>query len=289
MPLPSDAPWRAQIDRRMAAYLVRHVQKTCRIVAEISDKVSRAAPSAPEFNSIRDDLHATILDPLYRAHPALRNAAFPEVLGQKAPRATARDIRPTTASRLAADLTRLQQRISKLAALATDQQADKESAEKALLPFIDAALEFSLAQKIEFDAYPDLAAKNLAAVSQPRTQESDEIFRKTAPPLGSVRLSDQALALVKSFMRQVRRATSQSDQIAWIGWVSEPRLKRPGDVNWIAFGGGWSLGAYARTQVPPDVIDKIRGIDIVFSAGDKLSSLMGKTIDVANRRFFIRD
>ena len=35
----------------------------------------------------------------------------------------------------------------------------------------------------------------------------------------------------------------------------------------------------------PDVIDKVRGIEIVFSADDP-SSLMGKTIGVANRKFF---
>jgi hypothetical protein len=54
-------------------------------------------------------------------------------------------------------------------------------------------------------------------------------------------------------------------------------------------GDGWILGAYSRTQVPPDVIDKVQGIEIVFSAEGDPSSLKGKSIDVANRKLFVRD
>jgi hypothetical protein len=123
---------------------------------------------------------------------------------------------------------------------------------------------------------------------QLRTQESDEAFRKNAPPLGSVRLSNSALAFVKSFMRQVRRATAQSDQIASIVWAREQRSKGPSDADWKSEGPGWVLGAYSRTQVPPDVIDKVRGIEIVFSA-EEPSSLVGKTIDIANKKLFVRE
>jgi hypothetical protein len=78
------------------------------------------------------------------------------------------------------------------------------------------------------------------------------------------------------------------DQIAWIGWASEQRSKGPSDATWKSEGAGWVLGAYLRTQVPPDVIDKVRGTEIVFSA-EQPSSLIGKTIDVTNRTFFVRD
>jgi transposase len=44
----------------------------------------------------------------------------------------------------------------------------------------------------------------------------------------------------------------------------------------------------SRTQVPPDVIDKVRGIEIVFSA-EEPSSLIGKSFDVTNGKFFVRD
>ena len=127
-----------------------------------------------------------------------------------------------------------------------------------------------------------------AIAQQPRTPESDKAFRKNAPPLGSVRLTNSALAIVRSFMRQVRRTMPHGDQIAWIGWASEQQSKRPSDEIWKSEGAGWVLGAYSRTQVPPDVIDRVRGMEIVFSA-EEPSSLIGKTIDVSNRRFFVRD
>ena len=127
-----------------------------------------------------------------------------------------------------------------------------------------------------------------AVAQQPRTPESDNAFRKNAPPLGSVRLSHSALAMVKSFMRQVRRTMPHSDQVAWIGWASEQQSKGPRDETWKSEGAGWVLGAYSRTQVPPDVIDNIHGIQIVSSA-EEPSSLIGKTIDVTNGKFFVRE
>jgi hypothetical protein len=126
-------------------------------------------------------------------------------------------------------------------------------------------------------------------LQQPRTPESDENFRKSAPPPGSVRLSNRAFAIVKSFLHGVRRAAPEGDQIAWIGWVKNQAIKGPNDTNWTSQGSGWVLGTYSRAQVPPDIIDTIRGVEIVFTANDDLSSLTGKTIDVANHKFFVRD
>jgi hypothetical protein len=61
----------------------------------------------------------------------------------------------------------------------------------------------------------------------------------------------------------------QSDQIAAIVWARDQRSKGPSEAGWINQGNGWVLGAYPRTQVPLDVIDKVRGIEIVFSADVK--------------------
>jgi hypothetical protein len=127
-----------------------------------------------------------------------------------------------------------------------------------------------------------------AVAQQPRTPESDKAFRKNAPPLGSVRLSSSALAIVKSFMQEVQRATPRTDQIACILWAREQQSKGPNDATWKSEGAGWVLGAYSRTHVPPDVIDRVHGIRIVFSA-EEPSSLIGKTIDVTNGKFFVRD
>lgn len=127
------------------------------------------------------------------------------------------------------------------------------------------------------------------SLPQTRTHESDEAFRKNAPPLGSVRLSNRAFTLLRSFMREVRRAMPEGDQIAWIGWVKDQAFKRPNDTNWTSIGSGWVLGSYSRAQLPPDVIDKIRGVEIVFSTDVDAPSLTGKTIDVTRRKFFVRD
>lgn len=286
---PPVPPWRAHMSRRAAIHVVQHLRKACRLLSGSSDKDSLPAPLALQVSSIRDSLYVAVLDPIYRAHPELKNAELPELPSPRVLRATPRDIRRTTATRLCDELTSLQQRMSKLGEQSSNQQADKEAAEKALQPVLDAMAELSFAEKIAFDAYPDLFAKNFDAVpQQPRTPESDEAFRKAAPPLGSVRLSDEALALVRSFMRDVRRTAPRSDHVASIGWAREQKSKGPGDADWISKGPGWMLGAFARTQIPPDVIDKVGGIEIVFEA-EEPSSLMGKTIDAAGGKLFVRD
>jgi hypothetical protein len=285
-PKPS---WRAQLSRRTAIYVIQHVQKACRILTASSDKDPQSALLAPQLNSILDDLYGTILGPIYRSHRDLESAVLPELPSQKVPRATRRDVGRTTATRLSEDLTRLQQQIYKLGAQGLDQRADKSAAEKALQPLIDAAAELSFAEKIAFDAYPDLFAKKFDAIPKPpRTEESDASFRKSAPPLGSVRLSDSALTLIESFMRQVRRDMPKSDQIASIEWAKEQKAKGPGDADWIDRGAGWVLGAYPKTQVPPEVIDKVGGIEIVFRAEDP-SSLAGKIVDAKHQKLFVRD
>lgn len=207
----------------------------------------------------------------------------------KVVRATRLDVRRATAGRLVDDLTRIQQQIYKLGGEDLDHYPDKNAAERAMQPFIDAAAELSFAEKIAFDAYPDLFAKKFDAIpQQSRTEESDENFRKSAPPRGSVKLSKSLLAFIRSFMRQLGRQEPKGDYIASISWALGKKSKRPGDADWIDEGPGWGLGAYSRTQVPPDVIDKIGNIEIVFSAQDP-SSLMGKIIDIKNHKLFVRD
>ena len=282
---PSPAPWRARISRRDAVYVILHVQKACRYLAE--SRESRSASLAPQLASIFDDLHTAVLDPIYRSHPDLESTVLPVSAAQKVPRATRRDIQRTTATRMSDDLTRLQQQIYKLSTQDLDQLPDKSAAEKALQPFNDAAAELSFAQSIAFEAYPDLFTK-LAIPQQPRTEESDAGFRHSAPPLGSVRLSDSALALVKSFMREVRRQVPENDQIASIGWARDQRTKGPKDAGWVDLGSGWALGTYRRTEVPPDVIDRVRDVEIIFNAEDP-SSLTGKVVYAKGRKLVVHD
>jgi hypothetical protein len=284
---PSPAPWRARISRRDAVYVILHVQKACRYLAESPDKASQSAPFAPQLASILDDLHTAVLDPIYRSHPDLESAVLPVSAMRKVPRATPRDVQRATAARMSDDLTRLRRQVYKLSTQNLDQLSDKSAAQKASQPFNDAAAELSFAQSIVFEAYPDLFTK-LAIPQQPRTEESDAGFRQSAPPLGSVRLSDSALALVKSFMREVRRQVPENDQIASIGWASDQRAKGPKDADWADLGSGWVLGTYRRTEVPPDVIDRVRDIEIIFSAKDP-SSLTGKIVDTKGRKLVVHD
>jgi hypothetical protein len=286
---PSTPTWRAEISRRSAVYVILHIQKACRILADSRDKDSPDAPLSPQLTAILTDLHTMVLGPIYRSYPDLESTSLPERNPQKMLRATRRDIRRSTAVRLSDDIAHLQQQIYKLSAESLGQPADRNAAEKAMQPFVDAGAELSFAEKIAFDAYPKLFAKKFDAVpEQPRTEEGDASFRKGAPPLGSVRLSDSALLLIKSFMRQVRRDMPKSDHVASIGWTTEQKSKGPGDADWIDRGSGWVLGAYLRTQVPPDVIDKVRDIEIVFSAEDP-SSLTGKIVDAKNQKLFVHD
>jgi hypothetical protein len=101
-----------------------------------------------------------------------------------------------------------------------------------------------------------------------------------AEPNRSADASDSALALVKSLMREARREMPESDQIASISWTRDP--KGQSDADWVDQG----LGAYLRTQVPPDVIDRVQDIEIIFSAEDP-SSLTGKIVDTKDRKLFV--
>jgi hypothetical protein len=103
-----------------------------------------------------------------------------------------------------------------------------------------------------------------------------------------VRLSDAAYRLIRSFMRQVRRYVPATDHIASISWSKDMKRKGPNDSDWIDEGAGWTLGTLFRSEVPPDVIDKVRGLDIVFSADDP-SALKGKIFDIEGKKLILRD
>jgi hypothetical protein len=278
----STATWRTQISRRGALYVIQRLQRACRLLADRRDK-------DPQLNAILDDLHATVLRSIYRAHPELEAALSLASSAPKPFRATPRDIGRGTASRLVDDITRLQQQISKQGGANLDQYPDKNAAERAMQPFLDATAELSFARQIAFDAYPWLFAKLPDAIpEQPRTEETDANYRKVAPPHGSVRLSDSARALIKSFMQQVHREQPKADYVASIGWAREQKSKGPGDTDWIERGSGWILGTYSRTQVPPDVIDRVRDIEVVFTPEDS-SLLAGKIIDFKDKKLFVHD
>jgi hypothetical protein len=280
------ARWRAQLSRRSAVYFVQRLEKACHILAERRDK---DPPLAPEVIEILSDISNLGLRPIYRSYPDLEAVGVSEWQTGNVFRAKPKDIRRNTALRLIKELKRLRPQISKLGTKSADQATDKSEAAKALQPFLDAAAELSFAYQIAYDAYPDLFEKSFENIpTQPPSDKSDAAFRKAAPPLGSVRLSDAALCFVKSVMQQVRRLTKEDDQIAFISWVTGAKRKGPADADWIDEGPHWGLGSYSRTQVPPDVIDKVGGIEIIFGTQDP-SMLQGKIIDLKDKKLVVHD
>ena len=150
-------------------------------------------------------------------------------------------------------------------------------------------LPLAAARTGHFDANPNLWRKQLRSVpEQRRTPDSDANFRKSAPPRGSARLSDAALAEVKAFLRQVQHEVPGGKWIASISWAEGRQSKGPNDDAWINHGAGLVIGLFRRTELPPDIIDRVDGIDVVFSAADP-SIFVGKTIDLQNGKFVIRD
>ena len=242
--------------------------------------------SAQLLARLRDD----VLGPIYRTY--LRLAHDPLADDSRRPeyaRATGKDIDRSTAVRLEAALTKIRGEIGQRARDKANHAANKDVAEGALQPFLNATVELSLASQVVYDAYPDLRTKEFRSVqSQPRTSETDASYRKMVPPLGSVTLSASALQELKMFMRQIRHNSPHDDWITSILWTTKRRHKEPNDVDWIDEGGGLVLGAYHRTDIPSDSIDKVDDVDIAFSAPDP-SMLAGKTIDLQNGQFVLRN
>src|SRR5262249_39501136 len=142
---------------------------------------------------------------------------------------------------------------------------------------VDVVAEFGFATNPIYRAYPDLWLAEVRAGAErnaPRTPESDEAFRKSVPPPGTVKLSGGALFVVRKFMTDVQRCGGR-DEVGAIRWVEQMSSKGPNDAEWRKSGPGLSLGSYSLRQVPPDVIETIDGMKMVLSAPDP-SIFVGK-------------
>ena len=285
--------WRAHISRRAAIFMIQHLREFCRLASEAD-----ASVTSDKLRSERQAVHERVLTPLYRAHPELETAQLP-ALHQRAGTAkvatanptnfsaTRRDISRKTAGRFVDELLQLQQQLGSLRPPADQLEAQTAIAEAER--FSNVTAELSFAQTIATTAYPDLFKRGFRDIpEQPRTAESDAAFRKMAPPRGSVRLGDAAYRLIRSFMRQLRHGMPGTDQVISISWTKSMKRKGPDDSDWIDEGAGWTMGAFRRSEVPPDVIDRVRGLDVIFSAEDP-SALNGKTFDLDKKKLVLRD
>ena len=261
------------------------MQRACRNLAGLIEEYRaklEESDRAAKLASIIDLIRSDALAPVYRAHPDLRGRDLTE----RKPRPGARMTRPT-ALRLGAALKQMSTETTQ-ALGPLDDLVPALDVPSLLDRFLDVAAEFSFATAPIYRRFPAIwNAEVKAATTQvpPRTAESDDGFRKSAPPPGTVRLSERALSVVRKFFAAVRKADG-ADMVVSIGWVYERGSKRPDDTLWRKSGPGLDLGSYARRQVPPELIETIGGLPIVLSAPDP-SMLTGNTIDHRNGRFVI--
>jgi hypothetical protein len=284
-PRASSSRWRARLDSATAIHIVRHVQRACRGLGHLVDEHRAMLDEkgiTPKIAALIGHMRDNVLDPIYRAHPALRGRDMTAREGSPGKLTHGTAARMQTA--LSALRTELMQAFSELYDWVPDKDAAKALSERA----IDAAAEFGFATAPIHKAFPDLWAaevKASAAQISPGTAESDESLRKATPPAGSVKLTAHALAVVRKFLAAVRKS-GNPDAIASISWVEEVRSKGPNDSEWRISGPSLQLGAYLGRQVPPDVVETIEGEAIVLSAPDP-SIFVGKTIDYRDGQFIL--
>jgi hypothetical protein len=273
-----------------ATYVARHVRNACRFITEATRQGAPLAQMSPSLTPILADMNARILAPIFRLHPELSAEAQKQQSSKKVYRATRRDISRFTATWLMHNLLKSQQAMGNATSDFIAQRADQKSVFEANGAVLNASAELSAAAKVISDTYPRVWHKQLIAERplQPRTTESDANFHNGVAARGSVTLTAPALAKIRSFMRQARIAEPNEDWIASLEWVIDQRSRGPEDRSLTSIGAGLVLGVFSRSQVPPDVIDKVDGIEVLFHA-DNPDRLTGKTIDFQKGEFVIRD
>ena len=305
------AQWRAHTDRDVAVYMLKHLQRACRRLDEfVRDHRALLEGSfvAERVTRVADELSAEALDPLYRAYPDLRDkdltdapaGATERSIGRMAKGAAgactrSREAPPWHMTRTTADrLQRVLEKASEVFLKSTGDLADSVSPEKSeafVQQILDISAEIGFATTPIYVSFPDLwqrVSRRSLELLPPRTAETDAEFRKQSPPPGTVKLSPSAVSHVRRFEASLRRERRDKDSILSIFWVLSSGWKGPNDDHWKKSGPGLQLGAHPRRLVPPDVIQKINGVKIIFSAPDP-SIFVGKVIDFQNGKFLLRD
>jgi hypothetical protein len=80
-----------------------------------------------------------------------------------------------------------------------------------------------------------------------------------APP-GAVRVSAAALKMAREFDEAVRRATSQDDWIVTFDWAFARSVRQRPGCPTEDIGPGLDLITYARSDTPPEVIQRVEGV-----------------------------
>ena len=187
---------------------------------------------------------------------------------------------------------RLSMRVRAFPRRSSGNLAGAAPVETCIQTMMDIAAEIGFADTPVYSSFPGLwriALKEAEALSaQTRTAKSDAAFRKAAPVPGSVKLSPAALSEIRVLVETDRRESGDTCEVIEIWWVRESRSKGPEDSEWKTAGPGLTIGASPCTQIPPDVVQTIDGIRIVF-AGDKAGRFTGKVVDRENGHFVLRE
>lgn len=306
-PSPS-ARSRIRIERDTAIYVAKHAQRACRPVDGLANEYSaRNDPRrAAEFRSVIGKLRDEVLEPIYREYPDLRGQDLTSSQSQEDQRIAARQNTKASAQEFAArertmgPATALYLRWTLAVAVHGSfskaigpKACDWPQNEKCVRALDDGDAEIVFAEVPIYWSYPDLwrlAMKEgeALAATQKRTAESDAAFRKAAPPRGSVRLTPAAASFIRDFLDEARREGASSCQIATISWVRQEQWKGPNDADWTIRGPHLSTGAHGCGEIPPDVIQAIDGIRIVFE-GDVASRFAGKAVDLENGDLVLKE
>jgi hypothetical protein len=278
---------RIQIERDAAINIVRHVQRACRLIDGLASdhSIQDGHSISIELRAIIDELRNGVLEYVYREYPDLRDQDLTATQGVLSKRLG--QMGPATAIYLRWALTDARASLSRLSA-----SLPCRGIEAGMCPSLDAGLEISSAADSAYVSFPGLWRLALKegealAAAQKRTPEGDAAFRKASPAPGSVRLSASAVAYIRDMLSSLRREGAGC-QVAAVEWTLETRSKGPDDVDWKVAGPGLTAGAYGCGQIPPEVIQAIDGIRIVF-IGDAASRFAGKVIDVENEHLVLKE
>jgi hypothetical protein len=281
---------RIQIERDAAVYIIKHLQRSCRIIDDLVKETSvQADPRVTSATRVVvDKLRGNVLEYVYREYPDLRGQDLTSTESILSSRLA--QMGPATAIYLRWALTDAETNfLSSVSKAAVG--LDCRGPDKCTLMDIDAEIGFADAPI--YKSFPDLwrlAMKEGEAVAaaQKRTPEVFASFRRSAPPRGSVRLTPAASSYIRQMLDELKRGGMTDCSVAAISWSLGGAYKGPNDTGWTKTGPGVSVGTYDCANVPQDVVQTIDGVRIVFG-GDSASRFANKTIDLEGDHIVLKD
>ena len=83
-------------------------------------------------------------------------------------------------------------------------------------------------------------------------------------PLGTLRISQAAVALAREFREHARRVAPDEDWVISFDWADSRRVREKGTNDWREVGSGIDLTAYERDKIKNEFIETIDDIDFAM-------------------------